>query len=480
MADLNGSVLGRCANPANNGYVAESMARSLIIAPLDACPPPHEAHARLAAAWDTTFLLESREGPERIARFSFLGFDPVGTVVLDEDGLRSDGALPAPSRDQDAIEFLRRIHAFYHLDDHPLPYVGGLVGCIGYDFVRTLEPILERGGDEWPRILLGVYLDGIVYDHAKGTATYVSRGPDRRDVLAKALAKPAPEPEFRVGPLASNVDQGKFEDLVRQAKRHIVDGEAFQIVLSRRFDGSYEGDPAAVYAWLRQASAVPYLFHLRFGGDRPMHLLGASPEGLVRVRDGIVETFPIAGTRPLTGDDSKDQQAAADLLADRKETAEHAMLVDLARNDVGRVAAPGSVEVAAYQEIHAFRTVQHIVSHVRGRLRDDADAWSALAAVFPAGTLSGAPKIRAMQLIDRLEPADRGPYGGAVAYASFNGDFDSCITIRSMSTRDGRLQVQAGAGVVHHSDPTSEWSETRHKASSVLDALAAHGAEVPP
>ncbi len=468
----------RCANPANNGYVMESMAPALIIAPLDDCPPPHEAHARLAARFDTTFLLESREGPERIAQFSILGFDPVGTVRLD-GALHVDGALPAPSSDQDPIEYLRRIDAFYRLDDHTLPYVGGLVGSIGYDFVRTLEPILERDGADWPRFLFGVYLDGIVYDHQAGRATYVSRGPDRRDALHAALATPPPQRTFRPGPIQSDVDQDTFEARVRDAQEQIRAGEAFQIVLSRAFHGDFDGDPGAVYDWLRDAAAVPYLFHLRFGGADPVHLLGASPEGLVRVRSGVVETFPIAGTRPITGDARRDEAAGQDLLADPKETAEHAMLVDLARNDIGRVAAPGSVHVAAYQELHRFRTVQHIVSHVQGTLKDGADAWSALAAVFPAGTLSGAPKVRAMQIIDRLESRPRGPYGGAVAYASFNGDFDSCITIRSMSTHQGRLTVQAGAGIVHRSDPTAEWEETRHKAGAILEALAGLGAEVP-
>ncbi len=438
-----------------------------------ACPPPHLAHARLAARHATTFLLESREGPDRIARYSFLGFEPVGTIRLDQDGLHVTGGLPAPSRDQAPLEYLRRVHAFYAVDDHETPFVGGLVGSVGYDFVRLIEPTLDGDQEEtWPRFEFGVYLDGVVYDHATGTASYVSRGPDRRAAFLEAVADETPLPALSVGRLTSSVDADTFQQRVQHAKDLILAGEAFQIVLSRAFTGRYEGSLIPLYAWLREAAAVPYLYHLRAGGTE---LLGASPEGLVRIRSGTVETFPIAGTRPLTGDETVDAAAAESLLADRKETAEHAMLVDLARNDLGRVCAPGSVEVAAYQELHRFRVVQHLVSQVTGTLAPGEDAWSALGAVFPAGTVSGAPKVRAMEHIDAIEQAPRGPYAGAVCYASFNGDFDSAIAIRSLSAKDGAVTVQAGAGIVHRSDPVAEWEETHHKASTMLSALAAFG-----
>ncbi len=445
-------------------------------------PPPHEAHARLAKAYATTFLLESREGPERIARYSILGWDPAGTIILDQKGIHTDGALPAPERGQDPLEYLRRIQTFYATPERVAPFVGGLVGCIGYDFVRHVEPTLARDSAEpWPRLLFGLYLDGLVYDHQTGITTYVSRGEDRSAALQALLQAPlAGPPSLQVGTVTSSVDEQAFGDRVQRARDLILAGEAFQIVLSRAFTAPYQGSLMPLYQRLREAAAVPYLYHLRFGGDAPRTLLGASPEGLVRVRQGTVETFPIAGTRPLTGDADLDRQAGQELLADRKETAEHAMLVDLARNDIGRVATQGSVRVQAFQELHAFRSVQHMVSHVTGRLQDDADAWSALQAVFPAGTVSGAPKVRAMEHIDALESQSRGPYAGAVCYASFNGDFDSCITIRSLSAQDGGLTVQAGAGIVHRSDPRSEWLETRHKADTILAALAAFGAEVPP
>jgi anthranilate synthase component 1 len=217
---------------------------------------------------------------------------------------------------------------------------------------------------------------------------------------------------------------------------------------------------------------VPYLYHLRFGGDEPRQLVGASPEMLVRVRKGIVETFPIAGTREVTGDEATDAAAATALLVDTKETAEHAMLVDLARNDLGRVCEAGTIDVVSYQQVQRFHRVQHLVSHVRGRLHKNHDAWDALAAVFPAGTVSGAPKVRAMEHIDAIESRPRGAYAGSVAYVSFNGDLDSAIAIRSLSAVGGNLTVQAGAGVVHRSDPRMEFEETSHKASTLLQTIA--------
>lgn len=441
--------------------------------PLPDAPAPHEAHARLARSGRASFILESRDGPERLARYSFVGFDPAGTATLTRDGLRVAGALPAPSRDQDPLEYLRRIQAFYAIDDHDAPFVGGLVGSVGYDFVRHVEPTLAAAGPEapteaWPRFRFGLYLDGLVYDHAAGTCHYVSRGEDRVESVRTTLAAPSPDDPLQVGPLSPSQDDDGFADGVRRAQGLIRDGECFQIVLSRAFTASYVGPLHPLYARLREAAAVPYLYHLRDAGQE---LLGASPESLVRVRRGRVDTFPIAGTRPLRGDPDEDDAAAAALRDDRKETAEHAMLVDLARNDLSRVCTPGSVQVTDYQGLHRFRTVQHLVSRVEGRLGDDHDALDALAAVFPAGTVSGAPKVRAMEHIDALESTPRGPYAGAVAYWSFNGDFDAAIAIRSLSAQDGVLTVQAGAGIVHRSDPAAEAAETRHKAATMLEAL---------
>ncbi len=449
-------------------------AHLLIRVPLTDAPAPHEAHARLASRYEATFVLESREGPERLARYSFVGFDPVGIASCDRNGLTVSGTLPAPSDDQSPIEYLRRVQAFYHTDDRTSPFVGGLVGSLGYHFGRLAEPILDDGSpEEWPRFLFGLYLDAIVYDHVTGTTHYVSRHDDRSAEVQEALHAPAATGTLRVGPVTAETDASTYRAQVEKAKQLIAQGECFQIVLSRRYHASYTGPLSPLYAALRTQAAVPYLYYLRFPDGR--RLLGASPEMLVRIRQGRCETFPIAGTRPLTGNEAADAEAGLALQADPKEKAEHAMLVDLARNDLARVCRPGTVDVASFQELHRFRTVQHLVSRVTGKLESGRDAFDAIGAVFPAGTVSGAPKIRAQQHIQAIERHDRGAYAGAVAYVSFNGDFDSAIAIRSLSANGERVTIQAGAGIVHRSDPASEFEETRHKAATILNALRPFG-----
>jgi anthranilate synthase component 1 len=431
------------------------------------------AHARLAARHPTTFLLESRTGPKRLARYSLVGWAPAGTVELGPGGLRVQGDLPPPQEGEDTLAYLRRLLRLHRSADRRSPFVGGLVGSIGSDFVRTLEPSLETGAREaWPRLRLGLYLDALVYDHRKGTAHYVSVGPDRRADL-DALRRRAPRAQLSVGPVRPSADRRAFTRRVRQAQDLIAAGECFQAVLSRAYTAPYEGDLGAAYDWLRVRAQAPYLFFLRFADGR--RLLGASPETLVRVRQGEATTFPIAGTRPLTGDPPTDAAAARDLRADPKENAEHAMLVDLARNDLARVSRPGTVEVTRLRRVERFGTVQHLVSEVRGRLARGRDALDALAAVFPAGTVSGAPKVRALEHIERLERRPRGAYAGAVCYLSFNGDLDSCIAIRALAADGRRLSVQAGAGIVQASRPDAEFDETRHKARLLLQAVRRFG-----
>lgn len=428
-------------------------------------PPPHEAHARLASHYDASFILESREGPKQMSRYSFVSANPAGIVTCGSE-LEATGALPAPSADQSPLEYLRRVQAFYHVDDHTSPFIGGLVGTFGFDFAREIEPSLAGPVESWPRFQVGLYLDALVYDHQENTVTYVSRGEDRCAEWIKILQAPRKTTGLKIRALEEKVTDQQFKERVARAQELIRSGENFQIVLSRPFTAQYTGDCLDLYPTIREQHSVPYLYHVRFAGRE---LVGASPEMLVRVRNRMVETFPIAGTRPVTGDRAIDDAAAADLLADRKETAEHAMLVDLARNDVAR--SSNNVRVAEYQQIKEFRHVQHIVSRVEGKLRPDQDSLAAFAAVFPAGTVSGAPKLRAIEHIDNLESSPRGPYAGAVAYLSFNGDLDSAITIRSISAQAGKLTIQAGAGIVLASDPQAEADETRQKAEGMVRAL---------
>ncbi|MGB1697970.1 MAG: chorismate-binding protein, partial [Thermoplasmatota archaeon] len=263
-------------------------------------PPPNEAHARLAANADASFILESREGPKRMSRYSFVGANPAGVATL-TNRLHVDGALPEPGPEETPLAYLRRVQASYHVDDHETPFIGGLVGSFGYDFVQELEPSLAASApsaSSWPKFQLGLYLDALVYDHHEETVHYVSRGEDRYDEWQALLAAPRPAEPLRVGPVSCPVSDDEFKARVEAAKGLIAEGENFQIVLSRPFHADYEGPLGALYDGIRRDHAVPYLFHVRF--DR-RELLGASPEMLVRVRNRRVETFPIAGTRPVTG-----------------------------------------------------------------------------------------------------------------------------------------------------------------------------------
>lgn len=447
-------------------------------------PPPHVAHAALAAEHATTFILESRDGPERLARHSIVGWNPSALITADQSGVSVDdasGRWPRPKPNEPVVPFLRRLLRAAapngSAEPEPGPFVGGLVGCLGDTFIHALEPKLPAPAAEpWPRVLMGLYLDALVYDHQRGTCHYVSLDADRRADLDTLNTTPAPTVPLRVGRLHTALDDARFADRVRAVQELVHAGECFQLVLSRSWTAAYEGDLGACYAWLRDAARVPYLYMLRFGAPERRVLLGASPEMLVRVRGMAVETFPIAGTRPRTGNPRRDAQLADELRADAKEAAEHAMLVDLARNDLSRVCQPGTVDVAEFRRVEAFRHVQHLVSHVRGTLQAGKDAWDALAAVFPAGTVSGAPKLRALEHIASLEATPRGPYGGAVLYASASGDLDSAITIRSLHAQNGRLEVRAGAGIVLDSQPDAEAAETRHKAQALVEALQQFGA----
>lgn len=268
------------------------------------------------------------------------------------------------------------------------------------------------------------------------------------------------------------MDKGDFGDIVRDAKDYITSGDIYQVVLSKKISGKFSGDPFETYRRLRKINPSPYMYHLQFGERR---VIGSSPEMLASVKDGEVTTYPIAGTRPLGQGKQERRQLREELLSDEKEKAEHNMLVDLARNDVGRVSEVGSVQIPQYMTVKEFSHVQHIVSEVRGNLRKEAAAPEALAALFPAGTVSGAPKVRAMEIIDELESSPRGPYAGAVGYISMNGNLDTCITIRSLFTQGREISLRAGAGIVADSKEEKEWQETDHKLEALIEALNGGG-----
>ncbi len=443
------------------------------------------------------FLLESVQGGERWGRFSFLGDSPVALVRQRGPQVTvEEGGQHTTTEERDPLGALRRLLGrtrFARPEGAP-PFVGGLVGYLGAGAVRWFEPRVpqQHGPDplfpdgEWmlaQRVAvfdnfahrLRVWASVRVPAFASVEAAYRA-ALEEADVLAEALQRPLP-PQTTFAPLGKLEDgweRADFEAAVARAREYIAAGDCMQVVLSRRLTAEYQGPPFHLYRALRTVSPTPYLFFLRFG-ERA--LAGASPELLVRLQGETVTVRPIAGTRPRGATPEADAQLEAELRADPKERAEHVMLVDLGRNDVGRVSRPGSVRVEEREVIERYSHVMHLVSQVSGQLLPHRDAFDVLAASFPAGTVSGAPKVRALQIIDELEPCSRGPYAGAAGYVGFDGDMDLAISIRSVALSGSTLRLQAGAGIVHDSQPAAEYQETAHKLRAALVALAADGGE---
>lgn len=352
--------------------------------------------------------------------------------------------------------------------------VGGAVGYISYDTVRYWEKIPRETTDDmgFPDVQMGIFDDGIVFDHKQNVACYYFLGEDRYEEVMSLKTQSAESEALSFKQSRVNFTQELFENAVERAKEYVRRGDVFQIVLSKRHDLHVQGDLIGFYRSLRAINPSPYMYFFK-SADR--QIVGSSPEMLVRVENRFVETFPIAGTRPIAENPAENQRLAQELLADPKERAEHVMLVDLARNDVGKVAAYGSVHVPEFMQVHKYSHVQHIVSRVVGNLREDCDSYDALKAVFPAGTVSGAPKPRAMEIIEELEPTRRGPYAGAVGYFSYNGNADFAITIRTLFADKDKAHIQAGAGIVADSVPEREWFETEQKAQALMKALQVTG-----
>ena len=448
---------------------------------------------------DTVFLLESAESAERFGRYSFLGFDPKRALsyrngvytLVDADGVRE---VPARDPFRGLAEIVGKKSVA------PLPnlpaFVGGAVGYFSYDAVRYLERLPDAPPDDLGvseayfavtdalvvfdhlrhKVLVVALVDAAGLRDAEGegfSAAYRRAADDIRRIserLSAPLARRAPSPGGG-GNLAisSNFTREFYEEAVERAKEYIRAGDAFQIVPSQRFAAEIgDLDPLLLYRGLRTVNPSPYMTYLKLGG---LSLVGASPEPLVRVEDRRVMTRPVAGTRGRGASVEEDASLAVELLADEKERAEHVMLVDLGRNDLGRVSEVGSVELASFMEVERYSHVMHIVSTVEGDLREGLTALDALAAAFPAGTVSGAPKVRAMEIIDELEPTRRGPYAGATGYYGIDGRLDTCITLRTALLKDGVAYFQAGGGVVADSVPSLEYEETRNKARAMERAL---------
>ena len=447
-----------------------------------------------------SYLLESVQGGERFGRYSFIGISsPTRIAVYGHQVLVLTGnRISEREDDTNPLDFIEKFMArFRAAPSSNLPrFCGGLVGAFGYDTVRYVETRLTRtqkpGDLGTPDILLFLSEELAVVDNLSGKLTLVvyaepgvpgayTKAQARLKELLASLRAPVRIPEERATPSQPAVSvfgEAAFKQAVGRAKQYIKDGDIMQVVLSQRMTKPFTASPLALYRALRTLNPSPYMFY--FDCD-DFHIVGASPEILVRLEhengEGVVTVRPIAGTRKRGASHDEDQALEKELLADQKERAEHVQLLDLGRNDVGRVAQTGSVKVTENMLIERYSHVMHIVSNVEGRLQAGLNALDVLKATLPAGTLSGAPKVRAMEIIDELEPVKRGIYGGAIGYLGFNGDMDLCIAIRTAVLKDGQMHVQAGAGIVADSDPTAEWQETQSKARAILRAaeMAEHG-----
>ncbi|MGQ0679767.1 MAG: anthranilate synthase component I [Actinomycetota bacterium] len=440
-----------------------------------------------AAPDSISYLLESVEHGQRWGRYSFVGVDPFLVATSHEGEVKLTGQVPGDVRAATPLETVRRLLGSFSapvLPELP-PLIAGGVGYLSYDVVRYLEklPQTTLADVAVPELMLIFARTLFIFDHLRQQITVVTNvvgdetyegAIDRTNELIARLGRPLPYPpkalakvDFELPP--STMSEQEYHEAVNRAKEYIRAGDIFQVVASHRFSAPLAGDPFDVYRMLRLVNPSPYMFFLK---HPEITLVGSSPEPLIRVTGRRVIQRPIAGTRPRGATDEQDLAHEQSLLTDEKERAEHVMLVDLARNDVGRVSTYGSVEVEEFMVVERYSHVMHLTSQVAGELAEGMTALDALYASFPAGTVSGAPKIRAMEIIDELEPTRRGPYAGVVGYFDLSGNLDTCIALRTAYVAGGKIYVQAGGGIVADSDPASEWQETVNKAKALLTAWA--------
>lgn len=433
------------------------------------------------------FILESVENSSQWGRYSFIGVNPKSEIKIRGNEVTLDGKKEIVD---DHISYLMKLVKQYQspiIEDQPY-LTGGLIGYFGYDTIRYVEKRLisvPEDNLQMPECHLCMYDEIIAYDHLSSKVIVIQnihRGEnekrvyydleDKAELILKKMERPVSLQKDRFEPaeieVTSNLTQEEYEANVRKAKEYIKDGDIFQVVLSQRMEVESDVDPFDVYRCLRTSNPSPYLYYFDFVDYQ---VVGSSPEKLVSVNHGLVTTKPIAGTVPRGKTKEQDQKLVEQLMNDPKERAEHTMLVDLGRNDIGRVSKFGTVKVKNFMTVEQYSKVTHLVSDVQGKLREDKTALDALMSVLPAGTLSGAPKVRAMEIIDELENKKRGVYGGTVGYLAFDGNIDTCIAIRTVVFKDGKGYVQAGAGIVADSVPAKEYMETKNKALAVINAI---------
>jgi anthranilate synthase component 1 len=434
------------------------------VIPLELSENQFQIYNKISRNYSHSFLFESLTGPEILAETSVMGFDP--KIILkgysDKVEITRDGKTET-IQTNDPFKELKKLLG--KSEDQSYRYLGGAVGVVNYDAIRLVENIPDTHDSPQPLMEFGIYDDGILYDNLHKKLFYFYHDQNRFEQFKMSDNSFG---DFKATEIVPNMNQEKFSNIVNKAKQYIHDGDIFQVVLSRKFTFETDGDNLTLYKTLRRLNPSPYMYHLKQDSKT---IIGASPEMLVRITNDKVETFPIAGTRKITDNEEKNRQLSDELLHDEKELAEHTMLVDLGRNDIGRVCKYGTVHTEELMQIKRFSHVQHIVTHVVGNLAPENDMFDAFKAVFPAGTVSGAPKVRAMEIIDELETEARGPYAGAVGYFSFNGCCDFAIAIRSIFINGNKGFVQSGAGIVSDSVAENEFKETEHKAGAMLQAL---------
>lgn len=445
-----------------------------------------------------SYLLESAEGGEKLARYSFIGIDPFLIFQSKDKQIEINGKERKEKYIENPFLSLRRIASGFKVTPvDGLPrFFGGGVGYFGYDLIRFIEELPNNTNDDLaiPDCMLVYAGTIVVFDHLTHQMWVIVNIPVKKEVLSKESAydqaiiqiektilqlkknnstsldkqKETKDKGIISSETQSNVTQNEFIEKVEKAKEYILAGDAFQIVLSQRLSRKTTESPFKIYRSLRSLNPSPYMYYLNYG---EIQIVGASPEPLVRLTGNLVESKPLAGTRHRGKNNQEDYTLEKEMLNDEKEKAEHTMLVDLARNDLGRVCSPGTVRVTQFMKVEKFSHVMHLVSEVQGLIQPNKNAFDALEACFPAGTVSGAPKVRAMEIIDELEPHDRGPYAGAVGYIGFNGNMDTCITIRTIVFKEEKAYIQAGAGIVYDSVPKNEYRETLNKARALFKAI---------
>lgn len=419
-----------------------------------------------------TFLLESMESDSGLARYSIIGFNPVAKIKAHDHN----------------VTITTDTYTFEYTSDNPLldiktlikndfkeeGFRGGLLGYVSYESIKYFENVPTHKSI-YPDFEFGLFLDCVVYDNIHKTCEYTTLNEDRSDLIKRIYQEEHTNGILEYKLIQEDFTQDEYENAVDETKKLITDGEIFQAVISNSENLVLKGSKLPLYEHLRKINPSPYMYHIKLD---QREIIGSSPEMLMRLEKGTVESYPIAGTRPRGKNKQEDEELEKSLLNDEKELAEHLMLVDLARNDIGKISKSNTVKLEEFYGIRKFSHVQHIVSHVTGKLNDNLDAIDAFMSLFPAGTLSGAPKIRAMEIINQKEKYARGPYGGAVGYFSLNGNADFAITIRTLTTNDNRAEIQAGAGIVYDSIPQSEYEECRRKRQALFQALKESGSEI--